>query len=139
MARVTVEDCIQKVPNRFELVLLAAKRARDISAGAALTVPRNNDKNPVIALREISEETLSLDTLREALVKSFQKNVFHEDFDGEFTETTEDQEINLAAPPALFAEDTSDESADDDQEEDLEDDDLEILKGIEDLEGDKDE
>ena len=58
MARVTVEDCIEKVPNRFELVLLAARRAREISAGASLTVPRDNDKNPVIALREISEETL---------------------------------------------------------------------------------
>lgn len=68
MARITVEDCIQKVPNRFELVLLAAQRARDISAGAPLLVPHDNDKNPVIALREIAEDRLDLDHLRYEIV-----------------------------------------------------------------------
>lgn len=75
MARVTVEDCILKVPNRFELVLMAAQRAREISAGARLTVERDNDKNPVVALREIADETVSLDTLRNALVTGLQKHV----------------------------------------------------------------
>ena len=66
MARVTVEDCVDKVPNRFDLVMLAAHRAREISTGAALTVDRDNDKNPVVSLREIAEETQSADELREA-------------------------------------------------------------------------
>ena len=68
MARVTVEDCIDKVDNRFELVLLAGHRARQISQGAQITVPRDNDKNPVIALREIADETLSPDDLKEDLL-----------------------------------------------------------------------
>ncbi len=68
MARITVEDCIQQVPNRFELVLLAAQRARDISAGAPLMVPHDNDKNPVVALREIAESRLDLDHLRYELI-----------------------------------------------------------------------
>lgn len=67
MARVTVEDCVEKVPNRFELVLLAAQRARDIRSGAELTVERDNDKNAVVALREIAEETVNLETLRHEL------------------------------------------------------------------------
>ncbi|MER9265651.1 DNA-directed RNA polymerase subunit omega [Mesorhizobium sp. M0410] len=75
MARVTVEDCIDKVDNRFELVLLAGHRARQISQGAQITVPRDNDKNPVVALREIAEETLSPDDLKEDLIHSLQKHV----------------------------------------------------------------
>ena len=75
MARVTVEDCIDKVDNRFELVLLAGHRARQISQGAAITIPRDNDKNPVVALREIAEETLSPDDLKEDLIHSLQKHV----------------------------------------------------------------
>ncbi|MEQ8653405.1 MAG: DNA-directed RNA polymerase subunit omega [Kiloniellales bacterium] len=73
MARVTVEDCVEKVPNRFDLVLLAAQRARDISAGAQIEIERDNDKNPVVALREIAEETVVLDDVQEALVRRFQK------------------------------------------------------------------
>ncbi len=73
MARVTVEDCVTKIPNRFELVMNAARRARDVSAGAPLTVDRDNDKNPVVALREIAEETISLEELSDALVKDYQK------------------------------------------------------------------
>ncbi|MDA0785331.1 MAG: DNA-directed RNA polymerase subunit omega [Proteobacteria bacterium] len=75
MARVTVEDCIDKVSNRFDLVMLASQRAREISAGAPITVERDNDKNPVIALREIADETVELDNLQEALILSQQKHV----------------------------------------------------------------
>ena len=75
MARVTVEDCIDKVENRFELVLLAAHRARMISSGAPLKVDRDNDKNPVVALREIAERTVSPEDLREELIHSLQRYV----------------------------------------------------------------
>jgi DNA-directed RNA polymerase subunit omega len=73
MARVTVEDCVLQIPNRFELVMLAAQRSRDISAGAPLSVERDNDKNPVVALREIADTTLDLDVLQNALIKGLQK------------------------------------------------------------------
>ena len=73
MARVTVEDCVLKVPNRFELVLLAAQRARNISRGEQLTIDRDNDKNPVVALREIVDETLALPALEQDLVKSLSR------------------------------------------------------------------
>ena len=75
MARVTVEDCIDKVSNRFELVLLAAHRARSITAGSPLTIDRDNDKNPVVALREIADETISPDDMREGLIHAIQKHV----------------------------------------------------------------
>jgi len=73
MARVTVEDCVEKVPNRFDLVLLAAQRAREIAAGSQLTIERDNDKNPVVALREIADETVQLDQVNEGLIRRFQK------------------------------------------------------------------
>jgi DNA-directed RNA polymerase subunit omega len=73
MARVTVEDCIERVTNRFELVLLAGQRSRSISAGGELSVERDNDKNPVVALREIADGTIELDELRDSLVKGLQK------------------------------------------------------------------
>lgn len=75
MARVTVEDCVDKVPNRFELVMLAAHRAREISAGSAVTVDRDNDKNPVVSLREIAEETQGADDLRERMIESNQNQI----------------------------------------------------------------
>ena len=75
MARVTVEDCIDKVENRFDLVLLASHRARMVSSGAPITIDRDNDKNPVVALREIAEQTVSPGDLREELVHSLQKYV----------------------------------------------------------------
>jgi DNA-directed RNA polymerase subunit omega len=75
MARVTVEDCIDKVENRFELVLVASHRARLISSGSPITVDRDNDKNPVVALREIAETTLQPEDLKEDLIHSLQKNV----------------------------------------------------------------
>lgn len=73
MARVTVEDCVQKIPNRFELVLLAAQRARNLSRGEELTVDRDDDKNPVVALREIAEETIPLEKLEADLMKSLSR------------------------------------------------------------------
>ena len=75
MARVTVEDCIEKIDNRFDLVLMAAHRARMISSGAQITVSRDNDKNPVVALREIGDGAISPDDLREDLIHSLQKYV----------------------------------------------------------------
>ncbi len=75
MARVTVEDCVVRVPNRFELVLLAAHRAREITSGAPLSLDRDDDKNPVVALREIADETVGLPHLREAVVRGMQKHV----------------------------------------------------------------
>ncbi|MBB5223259.1 DNA-directed RNA polymerase subunit omega [Amaricoccus macauensis] len=97
MARVTVEDCVDKVPNRFELVMLAAHRARSLAAGVPLTIDRDNDKNPVVALREIAEETLTADQLREAAIESFQRQI-------EVDEPEEDQMTllpgNVADVPA---------------------------------------
>lgn len=75
MARVTVEDCVDKVPNRFELVLLSAHRARSISAGSPITIERENDKNPVVALREIAERTISPEDMKEDLIHSMQRYV----------------------------------------------------------------
>ena len=75
MARVTVEDCIERIPNRFDLVLTAAQRARGIQKGELLTIDRDNDKNPVVALREIADETLSAANLHEAAVQSYQTQI----------------------------------------------------------------
>jgi len=86
MARVTVEDCVDKVPNRFDLVMLAAHRARSISDGAPITVDRDNDKNPVVALREIADETLSVEELREQSIESHQRHI----------EVDEPEEDNMA-------------------------------------------
>ncbi|MBQ8348004.1 MAG: DNA-directed RNA polymerase subunit omega [Alphaproteobacteria bacterium] len=96
MARVTVEDCVLKVPNRFELVLLAAQRAKNISAGAPLTVEQDRDKNPVIALREIADETINLSDLENALVTGMQKFVKEE-------EVPSDEEENMKAADAELA------------------------------------
>jgi DNA-directed RNA polymerase subunit omega len=74
MARVTVEDCVLKIPNRFELVMLAAQRARQISSGASLAVERDNDKNPVVALREIADSSIDLDHLRQEVITGLQKH-----------------------------------------------------------------
>ncbi len=75
MARVTVEDCVDKIPNRFELVMLAAHRARELSSGVELTIERDNDKNPVVALREIADETLMVGDLRETAIESHQRQI----------------------------------------------------------------
>ena len=81
MARVTVEDCIEKISNRFELVAMASQRARDISSGSSPTLERDNDKNPVVALREIAEETIPLDELKESLISSLQTLIDTDDPD----------------------------------------------------------
>jgi DNA-directed RNA polymerase subunit omega len=88
MARVTVEDCVIKIPNRFELVLLAAQRARAIGTGASLTVDRDNDKNPVVALREIADETVDIDGLRQRMIGDMQDSP-------EVDEPEEDNMANL--------------------------------------------
>ena len=88
MARVTVEDCVDKVPNRFELVMLAAHRAREITAGSPVTVDRDDDKNPVVALREIADETQGAAALRERMIESYQTQI-------EVDEPEEDQMAQL--------------------------------------------
>lgn len=75
MARVTVEDCVDKIPNRFDLVMMAAHRARELSAGAEITIDRERDKNPVVALREIAEETITAAGLREAAIEAHQRQI----------------------------------------------------------------
>jgi len=103
MARVTVEDCVDKIPNRFDLVLLAAQRARQISGGAELTVDRDRDKNPVVALREIAEETVIPAELHEALVGNLQKVQVDDDdaIDemGSLSQSAEALRLTAAAPP----------------------------------------
>src|ERR1700760_2114983 len=93
MARVTVEDCVLKIPNRFELVLLAAQRAREITSGSPLSIDRDDDKNPVVALREIADETVGLEHLRTSVVRGMQKHV-------EIDEPEESHELELDT--ALF-------------------------------------
>jgi DNA-directed RNA polymerase subunit omega len=121
MARVTVEDCIDKVDNRFELVLLASHRARQISQGSQITVDRDNDKNPVVALREIADETLSPDDLKEDLIHSLQKHV----------------EVDEPEPdPVTIAANATTENEDDDAPETITFDQMseeELLAGIEGL------
>ena len=114
MARVTVEDCIDKIPNRFELVLLASHRARTISAGAQIAVQRDNDKNPVVALREIADKKIATDDLREDFIHSMQKYV-------------EVDEPEKHAAPLLDANADEDSDTFDTMTED------ELLRGIESL------
>ena len=123
MARVTVEDCIDKVDNRFELVLLASHRARQISQGAQITVDRDNDKNPVVALREIADEMLAPEDLKEDLIHSLQKHVEVDEPEADGQEL-----IDQAAAPATAEVDREDDNVAFDRmsEEDL-------LAGIEGL------
>ena len=93
MARVTVEDCIEKIPNRFDLVLAAAQRARHISTGNPLTIDRDNDKNPVVALREIAGETIDPDKLRDDIVNGLQKLTNNEFVEDEEDEILEDNRL----------------------------------------------
>lgn len=103
MARVTVEDCVDKVTNRFDLVLFAAQRAREISGGAELTVDRDRDKNPVVALREIAEETIKPKDLQESLIQSLQKVLIDDDDTpdeiGSISQSAEALRLTAAAPP----------------------------------------
>lgn len=120
MARVTVEDCVLRVPNRFELVMLAAHRARDVAAGAPLTVDRDNDKNPVVALREIADEAVGVDQLKEALIKGMQKMV-------EIDEPAEEEMDAMAAQQLVAAGgELAAVTADDEEDDELVADDLEI-------------
>ena len=121
MARVTVEDCIDKLPNRFELVLLAAHRARLISQGAPITIDRDNDKNPVVALREIADETIVPEDLREEYIHSMQKHVEVDE-----PEATEVPLIQQSGDMTIVNDATDEESADMERmtEEDL-------LRGLE--------
>jgi DNA-directed RNA polymerase subunit omega len=103
MARVTVEDCVDKIPNRFDLVLMAAQRARQISGGAELTLDRDRDKNPVVALREIAEENITPDHLRESVITSMQKVQIDDeeapDELGSLAASAEALRLTAAAPP----------------------------------------
>ena len=119
MARVTVEDCVVKVPNRFELVLLAAQRAREITSGAPLTLERDDDKNPVIALREIADDTVPLDHLHDSLVRGMQKHI-------EMDEPEESPEleptlfgVNEPADEVIGEDEIDEEAIDDELDEDM--------------------
>jgi DNA-directed RNA polymerase subunit omega len=92
MARVTAEDCVLKIPNRFELVMMASQRAREIGGGMTLTVERDNDKNPVVALREIAEETVVLDQLKESLVRGHQKVIPSDEHEDEIIDLMEGEQ-----------------------------------------------
>ncbi len=121
MARVTVEDCVDKIPNRFELVLMAAHRARNIAGGSAITVEAENDKNPVIALREIADRSVPAEDIRESLIHSIQKNV-------------EVDEPEAGAAPVLATERRSPVLGRDDQSSDTQVDVLteeQLLRGLE--------
>ena len=122
MARVTVEDCVLKIPNRFELVLLAAQRSREIASGSPLSIDRDDDKNPVVALREIADETIELEHLRTSVVCGMQKHV-------EIDEPDEPHELELdtalfgVAPPSASAiEEETDTETEDFEEEDADED-----------------
>ena len=128
MARVTVEDCIDKVDNRFELVLLASHRARLVSQGAPITVDRDNDKNPVVALREIADETLSPEDLKEDLIHSLQKNVEVDEPEPDPTALAAGQDDVATAAEADTADDDKPEAVTFDQMSEEE-----LLAGIEGL------
>ena len=119
MARVTVEDCIVQVPNRFELVMYAAQRARDVSAGAQITVDRDRDKNPVVALREIADDTIELDHLQESLIRGMQKHV--EMDEPEEAPELEQTLFGIADPagPVVSENETDEEAVEEELEEDL--------------------
>lgn len=144
MARVTVEDCILKVPNRFELCLLASQRAREIGSGSAMMVDRDNDKNPVVSLREIADTEISLDGLRESLIKNHQKVIEVEDEGEDVIDVMEGesewaQVANQAAETEIegagLQEDSAD-AADAGMEEEAEE---PAVSGTEDLSGGDDE
>lgn len=131
MARVTVEDCVLKVPNRFELVMVAAQRARRIGTGAALTLDRDNDKNPVVSLREIAENTVEVEQLKEDLIASHQR-VFpmDDDKDDVIEDMQGEEEWNALVAEANAGFATSDDFGDDDEDDEA---------GIEDIAGYKED
>lgn len=109
MARVTVEDCIEKIPNRFDLVLTAAQRARGILSGDPLTIDRDNDKNPVVALREIADETISVDDVNDELISSLQRIKRREEEQSAIDEAASLAQDDMAAFNSVFGSDSSDE------------------------------
>ena len=111
MARITVEDCVTRIPNRFELVMLAAQRARDVSAGAPLTVERDNDKNPVVALREIAEGTVELDHLRYELIHGLRRHVEIEDQPDDLMMAYQDHPLVEPGPPLALEDDEFEDPA----------------------------
>ena len=136
MARVTVEDCIDKIPNRYELLMVAAQRAKDISSGSPLTIDRDNDKNSVVALREIAEETVSIEELQRSLVMGLQKFVE--------VEEPEEEELEIMAAERELAEldeqfsglISAEEMGEAMQIHSSDDDDLDIDEGFEDADAD---
>ncbi|SDF80278.1 DNA-directed RNA polymerase subunit omega [Limimonas halophila] len=122
MARVTVEDCILRLPNRFELVMIASQRARDLASGAPLTVDRDNDKNPVVALREVAAKTVSFEQLEEELIRTQQKYRVRDEADEDLPEFDAlegepESGESPAAPAAAEAAPAADEAAAGDSEE----------------------
>lgn len=132
MARVTVEDCIDKVDNRFELVMVAAQRARKIGSGAALTLDRDNDKNPVIALREIAADTIAVEDLKEDLIKNNQRVIHTDDDTADLTKIMEGEKEWEALAAQAARENMASEFGPID---DNDDDDEEEEGGLEDLAG----
>jgi DNA-directed RNA polymerase subunit omega len=124
MARVTVEDCVLRVPNRFDLVMVAAQRARDVSAGAPLTVDRDDDKNPVVALREIAEETVDVEALQAAVIQGLQRHVEidePEEEQSEFDIAGLEMAVGAGQPTGIgaLADDEDDDGAEDGLGDDL--------------------
>jgi DNA-directed RNA polymerase subunit omega len=122
MARVTVEDCVVRVPNRFDLVMLAARRARDIHSGAPLAIDRDNDKNPVVALREIAEAAVDLHHLNNALIQGLQKHVEVDEPEEEATFGAIEGEFAGIAEQAASAEAREADAVETEGEEEIEDD-----------------
>ena len=130
MARVTVEDCIVKIPNRFELIMLASLRARELSKGAEISVDRDNDKNPVVALREIAEETVEIENLEASLIQSMQKHSEVEELDEETGDLLLEEDLMEAAVGFAVAS-SADDSVTVDGDEELDSEiDLELAKDL---------
>ena len=121
MARVTVEDCVVRVPNRFDLVMLAARRARDIHSGAPLSVDRDNDKNPVVALREIAEDAIDLPHLNNSLIQALQKHVEVDEPEDEATFGAVEGDFAGIAEQAASAESREADAVETQGEEEIED------------------
>lgn len=140
MARVTVEDCVQRVPNRFDLVLLGARRARDISAGAPLNVDRDNDKNPVVALREIAEAAIGVDTLGEEIIRALQKHVEVDEPEAEMMELSASAEdLSHLAGEAAKAKVSAEEADEEIEAEDETAEDEKAEENLGNIEGDGEE
>jgi DNA-directed RNA polymerase subunit omega len=130
MARVTVEDCVEKIPNRFELVMVASQRARKISSGGVLTIDRDNDKNPVVALREIAASTVSIEDLKEELIRGNQRVIEMDDGEDIIDKMDGEDEWNaLAAQSAALDMETRDEEDEDDDFEETDEASLEDMAG----------